>query len=173
MYKDTRQLMPKTKVTGEGKKKNPNISLLPKTFLTGGNVSWIVATAGSWSCKLSRGAAGFSFSRLADRGLWQSSSLFSKAQLKAVGTELAGPTLVHLQHLYQPVTGLRVGTEIKTISERRFGKQQCWKAPCRGSSMRNAAQGCGQLWLWGAVQRVEGETHPERRNHRCPSSTER
>lgn len=135
--------------------------MLPKTFLTGGNFSWIVATAGSWSCKLSRGAAGFSFSRLADRGLWQSSSLFSKAQLKAVGPALAGPTLVRLQHLYQPVTRILAGTEIKTISERRFGKQQRWKAllfsPCGGNLTRNPAQDCTQLRLWGGNSTPRGE----------------
>lgn len=125
LYEDTKHLMPKkpTKITGEGEK-NLNISILPKTFLTGGNFSWIVATAGSWSCKLSRGAAGFSFSRLADQGLWQSSSLFSKAQLKAAVPVLAGPTLVHLQHLYHPVTGILARTEIKSILERRFSEWQ-------------------------------------------------
>lgn len=152
--------------------------MLPKTFLTGGNFSWIVATAGSWSCELSRGAAGFSFSRLADRGLWQSSPLFSKAQLKAVDPVLAGPTLVHLQHFYQPVTGILAGTKIKTISERRFGEWQRWKAllfsPCRENLTRNPAQGCTQLQLRrGSARSGRREFYPERRSHTCPSSTER
>lgn len=109
----------KTKVTAEGGgEKKMNISMLPRTFLTGGNFGWMVATASSWSSKVSRGAAGFSFSRLADWGLWQSRSLFSKAQLKAVGPALAGLTLVHLQHLYQPATRILAGTEIKAILER-------------------------------------------------------
>lgn len=118
----------KTHKNYRGGENNLNISILPKTFFTGVNFSWIVATASSWSCKLSRGAAGFSFSRLADQGLWQSSSLFSKAQLKAAVPVLAGPTLVHLQHLYHPVTGILARTKIKTILERRFGKWQCYKA---------------------------------------------
>lgn len=114
----------KTHKNYRGGENNLNISVLPKTFLTGGNFCWIVATASSWSCKLSRRAAGFSFSRLADQRLWQSSSLFSKAQLKAAAPVLAGPTLVHLQHLYHPVTEILAKTEIKTILERRFGMWQ-------------------------------------------------
>lgn len=150
--------------------------MLPKTFLTGENFSWIVATAGSWSCKLSRRAAGFSFSSFADWGLWQFSSLFPKAQLKAVGPELAGPTLVHLQRLYQPVNGILAGTEIKTISERRFGEQQHCKVLLfwlhGANSTINPAQACTRLWLWEHSARGGRKEFYPKRSHRCPSSTE-
>lgn len=139
--------------------------MLPKTFPTGGNFSWIVATAGSWSCKLSRGAAGFSFSRLADRRLWQSSSLFSKAQLRVVGPVLAESTLVHLQHLYQPMTKILTGTEIKILSE-RFGNSStakhfwfCYAGGIPQEIQHKAAPRCG---YGRGMQGVEGESFTPR-----------